>query len=161
MPPSIISPHLLFAKICCGGIFMPPSPIHEKLNKNRRTLWLWRTRGRLELTVPPYIESSYTYWPVIHQPRGRIIISNNYGFASCKSQLKNIIMNGPYIHSCRWQYTKPTYMECALTSVKESNQCREANRGWTSIKKPFQLSITCVDSKIKEVCVVHCVKGQM
>ena len=39
--------------------FMPPLAIHGKFNKNERTLWLRWTRGRLELTVPPYIESSY------------------------------------------------------------------------------------------------------
>ena len=37
--------------------FMPPSAIHGKFNKNR-TLRLRRARGRLELTDPPYIESS-------------------------------------------------------------------------------------------------------
>ena len=39
--------------------FTPPSAIHEKFNKNERTLRLRWMRGRLELTVPPCIESSY------------------------------------------------------------------------------------------------------
>ena len=39
--------------------FTFPSAIHGKFNKNRRTLRLQRTRGRLELTVPPHIDSSY------------------------------------------------------------------------------------------------------
>ena len=57
MPPSIIS--LLFAKICCGGIPYMENLIPVIHNKNGRTLWLRQTRGRLELTVPLYIESSY------------------------------------------------------------------------------------------------------
>ena len=36
--------------------FTPPSAIHKK---NGRTLWLQQTRGRLVLTIPPYMESSY------------------------------------------------------------------------------------------------------
>ena len=39
--------------------FMPSSAIHGKFNERGRTLRLWQTRGRLELTVPPYIQSSY------------------------------------------------------------------------------------------------------
>ena len=83
MPPSIISPTFQFAKVCCGGIFIsslcPPWPYMENLtihNKNGRTLWLRRTRGRLELTVPGLA----TYWQVIHRPSvclrgGRLIAS--------------------------------------------------------------------------------------
>ena len=56
--PFDYNPPLLFAKICCGGISMPPSPIHGKYNKGR-TLRLQPTRARLEPTVPPYIESKY------------------------------------------------------------------------------------------------------
>ena len=37
---------------------MPALAIHKK-KKNGRTLQLQQMRGRLELTVPPYIESSY------------------------------------------------------------------------------------------------------
>ena len=52
--------YILFAQICCGSMFIsnvhPPQPY---INKNRRTLQLSRTRGRLELTIPPYIESRY------------------------------------------------------------------------------------------------------
>ena len=54
-PPSFISPPFHFARIRCEGIFIsnlsPPD--------HGRTLRLRRTRGRLELTVPPYIECSY------------------------------------------------------------------------------------------------------
>ena len=56
------NPPLLFAKICCGGICISNLcsswPYMENLQEERKTLWLWRTRGRLELTIPPYIESS-------------------------------------------------------------------------------------------------------
>ena len=38
--------------------FTLPLAIHGKFN-NGRTLQLRRMRGRLELTVPPYIKSSY------------------------------------------------------------------------------------------------------
>ena len=62
-PPSIISPPL---HICINLLrryiylqFMFLSTIHRKFNKNGRTLRLRRTRGRLELTVPPNMESSY------------------------------------------------------------------------------------------------------
>ena len=39
--------------------FMLPSAIHGKFDKNGRTLRLRQTRGRLELAIPPCIESSY------------------------------------------------------------------------------------------------------
>ena len=59
-PPSFISPPFRFARIRCEGIFIsnlspppPPPPDHG------RTLQLRQTRGRLELSVPPYIERSY------------------------------------------------------------------------------------------------------
>ena len=75
MPPLFISPPFHFARICCGGIFIsnlhPPLAIHGEFSKNGRTLELRQTRGRLELTVPPYIESSYL-WPAIHRPSGWI-----------------------------------------------------------------------------------------
>ena len=53
--PFVYRPPFHFARICCEGIFIsnlsPPD--------HGRTLRLRRTRGRLELTVPPYIECSY------------------------------------------------------------------------------------------------------
>ena len=55
-PPSFISSPSHFAQIRCEGIFisnLSPPPNHW------RTLLLRQTRGRLELTVPPYIECSY------------------------------------------------------------------------------------------------------
>ena len=39
--------------------FTHPSAIHGKFNKNGRTLQLWWMRGRLEITIPPWLESSY------------------------------------------------------------------------------------------------------
>ena len=38
--------------------FMPPLTIHN-YHKNGRSLPLQQLRGRLELTLPPYVESSY------------------------------------------------------------------------------------------------------
>ena len=79
--------------------FMPPSAIHGKFNKNGRTLRLQRTRGRLEHIAPPYIESSYLYWPAIHRPSdwlhsGRLIASwwwceNCIVFSDCTHSVPN------------------------------------------------------------------------
>ena len=56
-PPSFISPPFRFARIRCEGIFISNLLIASP--DNGRTLRLQRMRGRLELTVPPYIECSY------------------------------------------------------------------------------------------------------
>ena len=63
-PPSFISPPPLtiYIDLLQRHIYLQftlPSAIHRKFNKNGRTLHLQRTRERLELTIPPYIESSY------------------------------------------------------------------------------------------------------
>ena len=64
-PPLIISPpppyyfQKFAVEIYLSPIYAPPSAIHGKFDKNGRTLQLRQTRGRLELTVPPCIESSY------------------------------------------------------------------------------------------------------
>ena len=98
MPPSFISPPLLFAWICCWGIFIsnlrPPRPLQ-----------LWRMRGRLELTVPPYIWSLATYWPAIHRPSdwlrgGRLVASwwlceNCIAFSDCTHCVPSLIILCP------------------------------------------------------------------
>ena len=65
-PPSIISPPLLFvfvAEVYLSPIYAPLDHIYTKNliihNNNGSTLWLQRTRGRLELTVLLCIQSSY------------------------------------------------------------------------------------------------------
>ena len=55
-PPLFISPPFRFARICCEGIFI--SNLIASLDHGR-TLRLWRMRGRLQLTIPTYIECSY------------------------------------------------------------------------------------------------------
>ena len=72
-PPLFISLPLLFAWICCWGIFISSLRLPQPLR-------LWRTRGRLELTVPPYVRSLATCWPPIHWPSdsphgGRLVSS--------------------------------------------------------------------------------------
>ena len=59
MPPFTICINLVRRYICPQ--FMPPSAIHGKFTNNRRTLWLRWTIGRLELTVPTCIGSSYLH----------------------------------------------------------------------------------------------------
>ena len=56
-PPLTICINLLWRYIYLQ--FTPPLAIHGKSNKNGKTLQLRRMRGRLELTVPTYTESSY------------------------------------------------------------------------------------------------------
>ena len=56
-PPITIFVNLLWRYIYLQ--FTPPSTVHGKFIQDGRTLLLRRTRGRLELTVPPYEESSY------------------------------------------------------------------------------------------------------
>ena len=60
MPPLFISPYYLHefdAEVYLPSNLRPPRPLR-----------LQRTIGRLELTVPPYIWSLATYWPVIRRP---------------------------------------------------------------------------------------------
>ena len=56
-PPWIISLNLMQTYIYLQ--FTPPSAIHGNFNSKGGTLRLRRTREMLELTVPPYVESSY------------------------------------------------------------------------------------------------------
>ena len=95
MAPSFISPPLLFAWICCWGIFIsnlhPPSAIHGKFNKNRRTLQLRRMRRRLELT--PYHP---TYWSAIHRPSDWL---HSSGLVASWWWCKNCITFSDHTHS--------------------------------------------------------------
>ena len=105
-------------KNCCGGIFNAPWPYMENLmlhNKNRRTLWLRWMRGRLELTVPPYLA---TYWPVIHWESdwlcgGRFI-------ASWWCWCKNCIMFSDPTHSAPSWIHDP--LPCRTESLRASSQ---------------------------------------
>ena len=123
-PPLITHPPYYLHKFAAEVYqFTPPSVLHGKFNKNGRTLRLRRTRGRLELTVPPYIESSYL--------RGSRLVASRWW-------CKNCIAFSDCTHSASSLIHDP--LPCRIQQLQASSHAvRDSDRQFSHCCFPFVL----------------------